>query len=198
MQTADALVQILRAEGVEQSFCYPFSPIMDAMARAGVQPIVTRQERVAGNMADGVSRSTNGEKLGVVTVQALAGSENAFAGIAHAHTDSTPVLFLPGHPGTRFVGTDPTFDSALNYRGVTKWSQTLLVADQPEGADAPRLHGAALGPPAPRHARTAGGRLPRANTMARSTGRRCRACVSAPTGGPWRKPPTAFWRPRRR
>lgn len=130
MQTADALVQILRAEGVEQSFCYPFSPIMDAMARAGVKPIVTRQERVAGNMADGVSRSTNGDKMGVVTVQALAGSENAFAGIAHAHTDSTPVLFLPGHPGTRFVGTDPTFDSMSNYRGVTKWSQTLLVADQ--------------------------------------------------------------------
>ena len=130
MQTADALVQILRAEGVEQSFCYPFSPIMDAMARAGVKPIVTRQERVAGNMADGVSRSTNGDKMGVVTVQALAGSENAFAGIAHAHTDSTPVLFLPGHPGTRFVGTDPTFDSMRNYRSVTKWSQTLLVADQ--------------------------------------------------------------------
>ena len=81
-------------------------------------------------MADGVSRSTNGDKMGVVTVQALAGSENAFAGIAHAHTDSTPVLFLPGHPGTRFVGTDPTFDSMRNYRSVTKWSQTLLVADQ--------------------------------------------------------------------
>ena len=90
MQIADALVRILRAEGVEQSFCYPFSPIMDAMARAGVKPIVTRQERVAGNMADGVSRSTNGDKLGVVTVQALAGSENAFAGIAHAHTPIRP------------------------------------------------------------------------------------------------------------
>ena len=65
-------------------------------------------------------------------MQALAGSENAFAGIAHAHTDSTPVLFLPGHPGIRFVGTDPTFDSARNYRGVTKWSQTLLAPDQLE------------------------------------------------------------------
>ena len=102
MQTADALVQILRAEGVEQSFCYPFSPIMDAMARAGVKPIVTRQERVAGNMADGVSRSTNGDKMGVVTVQALAGSENAFAGIAHAHTDSTPVLFPAWASGDAF------------------------------------------------------------------------------------------------
>ncbi len=132
MQTGDALVQILRAEGVEQSFCYPFSPIMDAMARAGIKPIVTRQERVAGNMADGVSRSTNGDKLGVVTVQGLAGSENAFAGVAHAHTDSTPILFLPGHPGARFLGTDPTFDSARNYQGVTKWSQTLVVPDQLE------------------------------------------------------------------
>lgn len=132
MQTADALARILRAEGVEQAFCYPFSPIMDALARAGVKPVVTRQERVAGNMADGVSRSTNGETLGVVTVQALAGSENAFAGIAHAHTDSTPVLFLPGHPGTKFLGTDPTFDSARNYRGVTKWQQTLLVPGELE------------------------------------------------------------------
>ena len=132
MQTADALARILRAEGVGQAFCYPFSPIMDALSRAGVKPIVTRQERVAGNMADGVSRSTDGKTLGVVTVQALAGSENAFAGIAHAHTDSTPVLFLPGHPGTKFVGTDPTFDSARNYRGVTKWLQTLLVPGELE------------------------------------------------------------------
>ena len=127
MKVADALVGILQAEGVEQAFCYPFSPVMDAMARAGLKPIVTRQERVAGNMADGVSRSTNGRKTGTVTVQALAGSENAFAGIAQAFTDSTPVLFLPGHPGTRFIGTSPTFDSASNYAGVTKHAEKLLL-----------------------------------------------------------------------
>jgi acetolactate synthase-1/2/3 large subunit len=130
MNVADGLVRILLAEGVEECFCYPFTPIMEALARAGLRTIVTRQERVAGNMADGVSRSTNGRKIGVVTVQALAGSENAFAGIAHAYTDSTPILFLPGHPGARFIGTSSTFDSGLNYAATTKLAQKLLVPAQ--------------------------------------------------------------------
>lgn len=101
MTGADLLVRILKAEGVRQCFCFPNSPIIEAMARAGLRVITTRQERVAGNMADGVSRSTNGREIGVFTVQALAGAENAFAGVAQAHTDSTPVLWpvileLPG------------------------------------------------------------------------------------------------------
>jgi 4-aminobutyrate aminotransferase-like enzyme len=40
-----------------------------------------RQERVAGNMADGVSRSTNGRQIGTWAVQALAGTENSFPGV---------------------------------------------------------------------------------------------------------------------
>ena len=130
MNTADALVKILRAEGVEQCFCFPFSPMMEALARDGLRTIVTRQERVAGNMADGVSRSTNGRQIGVATVQALAGSENAFAGVAQAFTDSTPMLYLPGHPGVRYIGTSPTFDSGLNYAATTKFAQKLLLSRQ--------------------------------------------------------------------
>ena len=62
-------------------------------------------------MADGVSRSTNGRSIGCFTVQARAGAENAFAPVAHSYTDSTPVLFLPGHPGSSFVGVSPSFES---------------------------------------------------------------------------------------
>ena len=130
MTGADLLVKILKAEGVRQCFCFPMSPIIEAMARAGLRIITTRQERVAGNMADGVSRSTNGNEIGVFTVQALAGSENAFAGVAQAHTDSTPILFLPGHPGTSYVDQPPTFDSTANYRATTKMAQKVLAADQ--------------------------------------------------------------------
>ena len=86
MTGADFLVKILKAEGVRQCLCFPMTPIIEAVARAGMRVITTRQERVAGNMADGVSRSTNGREIGVFTVQALAGSENAFAGVAQAHT----------------------------------------------------------------------------------------------------------------
>ena len=128
MQAADVLVEILRAEGVRQCFYYPYNALIDPMARAGMRAICTRQERVAGNMADGVSRSTNGREIGVVAVQALAGSENAFAGIAHSHTDSTPVLFLPGHPGTSLIGTPGTFDSMRNYAGATKMAEKVLSA----------------------------------------------------------------------
>ncbi len=130
MTGADLLVKILKAEGVRQCFCFPMSPIIEALARAGLRIVTTRQERVAGNMADGVSRSTNGNEIGVFTVQALAGSENAFAGVAQAHTDSTPILFLPGHPGTSYVDQPPTFDSTANYGATTKMAQKVLAADQ--------------------------------------------------------------------
>ena len=129
MTGADLLVKILKAEGVRQCLCFPMTPIIEAVARAGMRVITTRQERVAGNMADGVSRSTNGREIGVFTVQALAGSENAFAGVAQAHTDSSPVLFLPGHPGTSYVDQPPTFDSKANYTATTKMAQKVLAAE---------------------------------------------------------------------
>ena len=100
MTGSDALARILLAEGVKQVFSYPYSPVMEGMARADLRLIMARQERVAGNMADGVSRSTNGREIGTFTVQQSAGSENAFAPVAQAFTDSTPMLVLPGHPGT--------------------------------------------------------------------------------------------------
>jgi acetolactate synthase-1/2/3 large subunit len=126
---ADAIAAILKAEGVEQVFCFPFSPILDALARAGIRPIVSRQERVAENMADGYSRTSDGERLGVVTVQQSAGVENGFAGIAQAFTDSSPILFLPGHPGTRLTGMHPSFDASRNYAATTKWADLIPSTD---------------------------------------------------------------------
>ncbi len=133
MTGADLLVKILKIEGIRQVFCYPFTPLIEAMARAGLRVITSRQERVAGNMADGVSRSTNGRQIGTFTVQALAGSENAFAGIAHSYTDSTPVLFLPGHPGMSYLGNPPTFDSTDNYRATTKMGRKIPSVTQIPG-----------------------------------------------------------------
>ena len=48
MTGADLFVQILQMEGVRQVFCFPLTPIMEAMSRAGLRLITTRQERVAG------------------------------------------------------------------------------------------------------------------------------------------------------
>ena len=122
MRGSSAIARILKLEGVEQVFCFPFTPIIEALAEEGIRPIVARQERVAENMADGFSRVNNGRRIGVVTVQQSAGAENAFAGIAQAYTDSSPILFLPGHPGRGLVGVPPTFDAVKNYAGTTKWA----------------------------------------------------------------------------
>lgn len=128
MLGSQAIARILRLEGVEQVFCFPYTPILDALAEEGIRPIVARQERVAENMADGMSRVTNGRKLGVVTVQQNAGTENAFAGIAQAYTDSSPLLFLPGHGGRGQVGVPPNFDAVRNFAHTTKWADLIPSA----------------------------------------------------------------------
>jgi thiamine pyrophosphate-dependent acetolactate synthase large subunit-like protein len=122
MLGSQAIAELLKREGVEQVFCFPMTPILEALTEAGVRLIVARQERVAGNMADGFSRISCGDQIGVVTVQQGPGAENAFAGIAHAYTDSSPILFLPGHPGRDQAGVPPTFGSLENYRATTKWA----------------------------------------------------------------------------
>jgi thiamine pyrophosphate-dependent acetolactate synthase large subunit-like protein len=128
MLGSQAIAEILKREGVEQVFCFPYTPILDALSEAGIRPIVARQERVAENMADGFSRATLGRKIGVVTVQQGAGAENAFAGIAHAYTDSSPILFLPGHPGRESVRVPGTFDGVANFSATTKWADMIPSA----------------------------------------------------------------------
>jgi thiamine pyrophosphate-dependent acetolactate synthase large subunit-like protein len=128
MRGSTTIARILKLEGVQQVFCFPFTPILDALAEEGIRPIVARQERVAENMADGFSRVSNGKQLGIVTVQASAGVENAFAGIAQANTDSSPLLFLPGHPGRASAGVPPTFDAVRPYSAITKWADTIPSA----------------------------------------------------------------------
>ena len=129
MTGADALAEVLRREGVKQVIYFPAVAIAEALARAGIRLILTRQERVAGNIADGISRSTNGRQLGVWAVQHSAGSENAFPGVAHSFTDSTPTLFLPGSPGIRRFDEHPTFENDLHYRSITKVATTALTPE---------------------------------------------------------------------
>ncbi len=126
----DALAEVLKREGVEQVFFFPASPIAEPIAAAGIRLILTRQERVAGNMADGVSRSTNGRRIGVFAVQELAGSENAFPGVAHSFTDSTPTLYLPGSPARRKFGEHPTFANMPHYELITKYAASPLTANE--------------------------------------------------------------------
>ncbi len=130
MNTIEAMAEILKREGVEYLSCFPTTPVIEAAAQAGIRPIVCRQERVGVGIADGFSRSTNGDRLGVFAMQYGPGAENAFAGVATAYSDGTPMLLLPlGHPTERH-GIAPHFDSMVSYASVTKQIEQINKPDR--------------------------------------------------------------------
>src|SRR5438067_8584558 len=128
MKAAAAVAKILKAEGTEYLFCFPINALIDECARVGIRPIVARTERALLNMADGYSRASNGRKIGVAAVQHGPGAENAYAGVAQAFADGSPLLFLPGgNPATR-TDLPPHFDAARSYQTVTKWAVRVNAA----------------------------------------------------------------------
>ena len=130
MQGNTAIANVLRMEGAEYLFCYPANTLIEACAIAGIQPIMSRTERTTVNMADGYTRVTNGRRTGVVVTQSGPGIENAFAGIAHAYAESTPILVLPGGTARNRQGQPPDFNAMEAYRGVTKWVSQINQADR--------------------------------------------------------------------
>ena len=116
------VAKILKAEGVEWMSCFPAQGLIGIAAEEGIRPILCRQERAGVNIADGFSRVSNGSNIGVFTMQAGPGAENAFSGVAQAFADSVPVLLLPGGVGTDRSGVHPNFSAVDNYKGITKWS----------------------------------------------------------------------------
>jgi acetolactate synthase-1/2/3 large subunit len=130
MKGVDAVATILKMEGVEYLFCFPAHSLIDAAATLGIRPIMARTERTLINMADGFSRVSGGERLGVAVVQAGPGSENAFAGVAQAFSDSVPLLLLPGGVARRQQDNPPHFEAVKTYRNVTKWAACINAADR--------------------------------------------------------------------
>ena len=129
MKVVDAVAKVLKAEGVEYLFAYPVNHIIEAAAKLDIRPIIVRQERIGLHMADAMSRITSGEKIGVFCMQSGPGSENAFGGVAQAYGDSAPIVVLPGGYSRNITQIQPNFNSALNYRHVTKSSEQVTLPE---------------------------------------------------------------------
>ncbi len=126
MKTVEAIVEVLKREGVEYLFAYPVNHIIEYAARADIRPIIVRQERVGLHMADAYSRLTSGEKPGVFAMQHGPGSENAYGGVAQAFGESVPILVLPmGYP-RHLANIPPNFNSAQSMASVAKSSEPLV------------------------------------------------------------------------
>ncbi|HLH75729.1 MAG TPA: thiamine pyrophosphate-requiring protein [Candidatus Binataceae bacterium] len=125
MKVTEAIARVLKAEGIEFLVCYPRQLLIDACTEVGIRPIICRQERVGAGIADGISRSTNGARIGVFAMQGGPGVENSFAGVAQLFADNVPVLILPAGQATGRRYTPPTFSAVDNFAHITKFAAEL-------------------------------------------------------------------------
>ena len=130
MRTVDAITEILKREGVEYLPCFPTTPVIESAAEGGIRPIICRQERVGVGIADGFSRSTNGDRMGVFAMQYGPGAENAYSGAATAYSDSVPMLLLPLGHGRERSGISPHYSSLQSYASITKNIEQINAPDR--------------------------------------------------------------------
>ena len=130
VKTVDAITEILKREGVEYLPCFPTTPVIESAAEGGIRPIICRQERVGVGIADGFSRATNGDRMGVFAMQYGPGAENAYSGVATAYSDSIPMLLLPLGHGRERGGISPHYSSVQSYASITKSIEQINAPDR--------------------------------------------------------------------
>ncbi|UGS36247.1 biosynthetic-type acetolactate synthase large subunit [Capillimicrobium parvum] len=107
MRAVDAVMECLKAEGVEVVFGYPGGanlPTYDAFVDAGIRHVLVRHEQGGGHAASGYARATG--KVGVCLATSGPGATNLVTAITDAMMDSTPVVFITGQVRTELLGTD--------------------------------------------------------------------------------------------
>ena len=110
------------------------------------------------HIADGYSRVTNGAQPGVFAMQYGPGTENSFAGVATAFSDSVPMLLLPlGHPVDR-QGVSPLFRSEVSYAAITKRVEVVTSTDRVGRCNASVSSSVAAGETGTGDGRNSGGR----------------------------------------
>jgi acetolactate synthase-1/2/3 large subunit len=107
MRAVDAVMECLKAEGVDVVFGYPGGanlPTYDAFVDAGIKHVLVRHEQGGGHAASGYARATG--KVGVCLATSGPGATNLVTAITDAMMDSTPVVFITGQVRTELLGTD--------------------------------------------------------------------------------------------
>jgi acetolactate synthase I/II/III large subunit len=107
MRAADALMECLKAEGVEIVFGLPGGanlPTYDALYDAGIRHVLVRHEAGGGHAAEGYAKATGG--VGVAFGTSGPGATNLVTPITDAMLDSVPTVFITGQVRTELIGTD--------------------------------------------------------------------------------------------
>src|SRR3984885_13880008 len=107
MRAVDALMECLKAEGVDVVFGLPGGanlPTYDAFYDAGIRHVLVRHEAGGGHAAEGYAKATG--RVGVALATSGPGATNLVTPIADAMMDSVPVVFITGQVRTELLGTD--------------------------------------------------------------------------------------------
>ncbi len=131
VDVATGIARILKQEGVEWVSTFPVCRVNNALGREGVPIVMMRDDRYAVALADAFSRINAGSKIGVCTFQGgvnAAGLQVAYAGMAQAFEDGSPVLCITD--GVPIGATENSqFDVTSSLKSVSKWYGYL---DKPE------------------------------------------------------------------
>jgi acetolactate synthase I/II/III large subunit len=107
MRAVDALMECLKAEGVDVVFGLPGGanlPTYDAFVDAGIRHILVRHEAGGGHAAEGYAKASG--RVGVAFATSGPGATNLVTPICDAMMDSVPVVFITGQVRTELLGTD--------------------------------------------------------------------------------------------
>lgn len=125
------IARILKREGVEWVSTFPVCKVNNALGREDIPMVMMRDDRYAIAVADAYSRITGGDPIGVCTVQGglnAAGLQVAYAGLAQAYEDNSPVLCITD--GLAIGGSEHShFDLGTSLKSVAKWYGYI---DKPE------------------------------------------------------------------
>ena len=107
MRAVDAVMECLKAEGVDVVFGLPGGanlPTYDAFVDGGIRHVLVRHEAGGGHAAEGYAKATG--RVGVALGTSGPGATNLVTPICDAMMDSVPTVFITGQVRTDLLGTD--------------------------------------------------------------------------------------------
>jgi acetolactate synthase I/II/III large subunit len=152
MRAVDAIMECLKAEGVEHVFGIPGGanlPTYDALYDAGIRHVQCRHEQGAGHAAEGYAKASG--KVGVALATSGPGATNLVTCIADAIMDSVPTVFLTGQVRTELIGTDGFQEADISGITMPIVKHSILIQDPREIPQAihEAFHIASTGRPGP-------------------------------------------------
>jgi acetolactate synthase-1/2/3 large subunit len=130
MRAVDAIMECLKAEGVDHVFGIPGGanlPTYDALYDAGIRHVQCRHEQGAGHAAEGYAKASG--KVGVALATSGPGATNLVTAIADAVMDSVPTVFLTGQVRTELIGTDGFQEADISGITMPIVKHSIMIQD---------------------------------------------------------------------